>query len=147
MMLHYMEICEWPRKHIDSFTLFYFNLEINEMCSQTHRERILLAYQARVRRQWHEDLMRQKGFNITIINQKLLSSVAEEVWDSICTESIKQVSDILTSSSSFCQLTNTLPSFTSHFVYATSAYLHPCQHKHMPCHAMPNANATSLHTF
>ena len=93
-MLRYMEICEWPRKHIDAFTLFYFNLEIDEMRLRTHGERILLAYQAIVRRQWHEDLTRGKGFNIAAVNQKLLSSVADEVWDSIRTESIKQISNI-----------------------------------------------------
>ena len=91
-MLQYLEVCGWPPKHVQSFTLFYFNLELEPMCSRPHGEKVLTIYQAKVRRQWHDDLAQGKGFNIMQINQKLLSAVAEEVWDTVRTDAIKKVS-------------------------------------------------------
>jgi len=32
-MLLYMELCNWPPKHIESFARFYFHLELDPMCS------------------------------------------------------------------------------------------------------------------
>jgi len=91
-LLWYMDQCDWPHKHVQSFAHFYFNIEIEPMCSQPNGERVLIAYQAKVRRQWHDDLARGQGFNIAPINQKLLSTIAEEVWDSVRLEAIKKVS-------------------------------------------------------
>jgi len=91
-MLRYMELCNWPPKHVESFARFYFHLELDPMRSRPNGERVLLAYQAKVRRQWHEDIARGQGFNIAPINQKLLATVAEEVWDAIRLEAVKKVS-------------------------------------------------------
>ena len=55
-MLCYMEICNWPQKHAESFARFYLHLELDPMRSCPNRERVLLAYQAKVRCQWHEDI-------------------------------------------------------------------------------------------
>jgi len=43
-MLQYMDLCSWLQKHVQSFTHFYFNIEL------------LIMYQAKVRRQWHNNL-------------------------------------------------------------------------------------------
>jgi len=94
MMLQYMELCNWPPRHIDSFARFYFHLELDPMCSHPNGERVLLAYQAKARHQWHEDIACRQGFNITQINPKLLATVADEVWDMICLKSIKKVSNV-----------------------------------------------------
>ena len=91
-MLRFMDLCDWPQKHVQSFAHFYFNIEVDPMCSQPNGERILIAYQAKVRRQWHDDIARGQGFNIAPINQKLLNTVAEEVWDTIRVDAIKKVS-------------------------------------------------------
>jgi len=64
------------------------------MCSHPNGERVLLAYQAKARRQWHEDIARGQGFNIAQINPKLLATVADEVWDMIRLESVRKVSNI-----------------------------------------------------
>ena len=87
-----MDQCDWPHKHIQSFAHFYFNIEIKLMRLRPNGERVLIAYQAKVRRQWHDDLARGQGFNIAPINQKLLSMIAKEVWDSVRLEAIKKVS-------------------------------------------------------
>ena len=61
-MLRYMEICDWPQKHTESFARFYLHLELDPMRSHPNREWVLLAYQAKVRRQWHEDIAWGQGF-------------------------------------------------------------------------------------
>ena len=91
-MLRYMDLCGWPLKHTQSFAHFYFNLELDPMHAHPNSEKVLIIYQAKVRRQWHDDLSRGEGFNIAQVNQKLLSAVAEEVWDAIRTDAIKKVS-------------------------------------------------------
>lgn len=55
-MLRYMDLCGWPPKHIQSFTHFYFNLELDPMCAHPNGKKVLIVYQAKVRRQWHDDL-------------------------------------------------------------------------------------------
>ena len=47
-MLHCIELCNWPPKHVDSFARFYLHLELDPMCSHPNRERVLIAYQAKV---------------------------------------------------------------------------------------------------
>jgi hypothetical protein len=94
-MLRYMELCSWPLKHVKSFARFYLHLELDPMRSRPNGERILLAYQAKVRRQWHDDIARGQGFNIAQINQRLLATVTEEVWDTIRLEAIRKVSFLL----------------------------------------------------
>ena len=91
-MLRYMDLCGWPPRHSQSFAHFYFNLELDPMRARPNGEKVLILYQAKVRRQWHDDLSRGEGFNISQINQRLLSAVAEEVWDTIRTDAIKKVS-------------------------------------------------------
>jgi len=56
MMLRYMELCNWPSKHVESFAKFYLLLELNLMCSCPNRECVLLAYQSKVWHQWHDDI-------------------------------------------------------------------------------------------
>ena len=87
-----MELCNWPPKHIDSFAIFYLHLELDLMCSCPNGEWVLLAYQAKVRRQWHDDIAHSQGFNIAQINQRLLATVAKEVWDVIRLEAVRKVS-------------------------------------------------------
>ena len=91
-MLCFMDLCNWPQKQVQSLAHFYFNIKLDPMQSCPNGEKVLIAYQARVRWQWHDDLSRGLGFNITPINQKLLSTVAEEVWDMIKSDVIKKVS-------------------------------------------------------
>jgi len=48
-MLHFMDLCDWPQKHIQSLAHFYFNIKLEPMQSCPNGEKILIAYQARVR--------------------------------------------------------------------------------------------------
>ena len=47
-MLCFMDLCNWPQKHIQSLAHFYFNIELEPMWSCPNGEKILIAYQARV---------------------------------------------------------------------------------------------------
>ena len=91
-MLCFMYLCRWPQKHVQSLAHFYFNIELNLMWSHPNSEKILITCQARVRWWWHDNLSRGSGFNIMPINQKVLSTVAEEVWDMIKSNAIQKAS-------------------------------------------------------
>ena len=91
-MLRHMELCNWPPKHVDSFARFYLHLELDLMRSRPNGGGVLLAYQAKVWRQWHDNIAWGQGFNIAQINQRLLASVAEEVWDAIRLKAMRKVS-------------------------------------------------------
>ena len=71
----------WPEDLVDVLSHFYIQLEMHEMRSRKHGEEILLIYQARVRLSWHDALKRGEGFDLSVINDKLLSAVSEEYWD------------------------------------------------------------------
>jgi len=102
------------------------------MCSCPNREKVLLTYQARVRCQWHDDLTRGQGFNIAPINQKLLSTIAEEVWDTVRTDVIKQVS---TYSKNFSTYSERPLSPSPHLNHPSPDLLHAIpRHFAKPCH-------------
>ena len=141
-MLRFMDLCDWPQKHVQSFTHFYFNIEVDPMRSWPNREKILITYQAKVRRQWHNDIARGQGFNIAPINQKLLSTVAEEVWDSVRVDMIKKVSECLIT---LCfVLTFSLP-LPSPYAYPTLHIAMPCHHA-IPCYATITCVPPDCHT-
>jgi len=71
----------WPSKHIQALALFFVRLETHPMRTQPYGEEILLRYQARVRRDWHDRLKRGTGaFNISLINEIQLQAISNEVW-------------------------------------------------------------------
>jgi hypothetical protein len=132
-LIRYMEICGWPQKHTQSFAHFYFNLELDPMRARPNGEKVLIIYHAKVRRQWHDDLSRGQGFNIAPINQKLLDTVAEEVWDKIKTEAIKKVSTL-----SEPHLTHTKSLFPLLYYSLTYYIRHQTNTFATPRHAMPS---------
>ena len=134
-LIRYMEICSWIQKHIQSFAHFYFNLELDLMHARPNGEKVLIIYHARVRRQWHDDLSQGQGFNIMQINQKLLSAVTEEVWDTIRTEAIKKVSTPSKPHLTHAKSLFSLPHYSlAHLICPqTNAFCHtmPFYHVHM----------------
>jgi hypothetical protein len=90
--LQHASAANWPSSHIKSLAEFFLNLEIHPTRNRKHGENILLIYQARVRRNWHDQLKRNMGFNIGTMNNSLLQAISEEFWDSLRTESFREVS-------------------------------------------------------
>ena len=72
---------KWPPKHIEALTTFFFNLEIHEYRNKIKGDEALLSYACRSRREWHTKLKLNVGFNIGIINERLLRKAYDEIWD------------------------------------------------------------------
>ena len=68
------------------------NLEIHPFRLRPHGEKALTLYQAKVRRNWHDKLKHNQGFNISIINETLLQSILMEVLDKVHLDGIREVS-------------------------------------------------------
>jgi len=91
-MIHYMNKLGWPEKHIDALASFYFQLEDHDMRLSPHGDKILLIFQAAVRREWHDAMERNKGFNISIINPVTLRMTTEKFHDKRRAEAMAEVS-------------------------------------------------------
>ena len=83
---------KWPAKHVNALTQFFLQLEMHPFRSRPHGERILILYQARARRDWHDKLKLQQAFNIAHINTGLLRSISDEVWDHVRSAEVREVS-------------------------------------------------------
>jgi hypothetical protein len=90
-MLHFMALYKWPTAHAESLAGFYVALELHPRRHQANGEKILLKYQGRVRRKWHDALDRNEGFNIESIREGLLQTLADEVNDAIRQREIEKV--------------------------------------------------------
>jgi len=94
-MIHYMHKVGWPEKHIDALASFYFQLKDHDMRLRQHGDRILIIFQAKVRREWHNAMEQNKGFNISLINPVTLSGVAMSFHDQKRAESMAEVSKLV----------------------------------------------------
>ena len=110
----------------------------------------------------NDDLSRGEGFNISQINQRLLSVVAEEVWDTIRMDAIKKVSvsqkiSLICTKESFSLLPISfprlhlnkylptryaMPYYHIHEIPTTTFDIMPCHlyTKKLPCHAIHTAD-------
>ncbi|KAH7917947.1 hypothetical protein BV22DRAFT_1042090 [Leucogyrophana mollusca] len=91
--LVHLQKAGWPDKHVNSIATLYWNIENHPYRTRPHRERVLSLYASRARREWHDELKRNKGFNIASINEMLLRTINDEVWDSIRADSMRRVED------------------------------------------------------
>ncbi|KAJ7434034.1 hypothetical protein B0H11DRAFT_2258773 [Mycena galericulata] len=95
-MLTAMQKFGWSPASLQSLAAFWLNLELHPQRSKPHGEQILLAYQARVRLEWHDTLdAGDEGFDVADINETLMWSMADDVWDEVRAEGLRQVSDPL----------------------------------------------------
>ena len=84
VMLHFMAKSGiWEDEHTVALASFYFNLDSHQRKEQKNGKLALLLYQSRVRREWFDALKRDEGFNIALIEEDLLRSLAEEVNNTI----------------------------------------------------------------
>jgi hypothetical protein len=90
-ILQHMTKANWPDDHINALANFFVSLDLHEQRLQPNGEEVLLLYQARVRREWHDALKRNDGFNIAIINETLMRHYTDEVWDRIRLDGMRKV--------------------------------------------------------
>ena len=81
----------WLVTHVESLAEFYMNLEMHERAELDLGKRVLLLYQSWVRREWYDAFKHKEGFNISLIQDKLLCSMAEEVNGNIIFNEIKWI--------------------------------------------------------
>ncbi|KDQ19711.1 hypothetical protein BOTBODRAFT_86076, partial [Botryobasidium botryosum FD-172 SS1] len=82
----------WPERNVDMLGMFFTRIETHPMRYEPHGERILLAYQAQARREWHEALDAGGGFNIAMICDSRLQTVYNQVWSQVRLEESVTVS-------------------------------------------------------
>lgn len=83
---------QWTEKSINAFAQLFTQLELHPYRQREFGERALIIYQARVRREWHDQLRIGSGFNIGIMNEDLLQGVYRELLDKAQVRSLNEVS-------------------------------------------------------
>jgi hypothetical protein len=83
---------QWSQKAITAFAQLFTQLELHPLRQREYGERALITYQARVRREWHDQLKLGSAFNIGIINESLLQSTYKELLDQAQLLSLNEVS-------------------------------------------------------
>ncbi|KAG1789993.1 uncharacterized protein HD556DRAFT_755777 [Suillus plorans] len=107
-LLHINKL-KWPEKHQRALTMFFMNIVAHPYRSEHFGEQALLLYAARVRRDWHDTLVLNNAFDISIFNLTLLKNMSEEVWNRARHESLTEVS-----SSKIVALSNSASDCTPH---------------------------------
>jgi hypothetical protein len=139
---------QWPAKAIMAFAQLFTQLELHPFRQREYGERALITYQARVRREWHDQLKLGSAFNVERMNEDLLQSIYRELLDKAQLLSLKEVSSFFSLSSPHLVLTFFLLSFPPPFVVLPRSLRHaptpctnaPCTMHHAPCtmhHAPP----------
>ena len=64
---------------------------MHERAGTTMGKRVLLLYQSWVRREWFDTFKRREGFNISLIQDKLLYKMSKELNGSVILSEIEQV--------------------------------------------------------
>ena len=84
IVLHFMaKSGTWQAEHTVCVATFYVNLDCHQRKEQKNGKQALLLYQSCARREWFESLKRGVGFNLALIQDDLLHSLAEEVNSTI----------------------------------------------------------------
>ncbi|KAF8808523.1 hypothetical protein BYT27DRAFT_7337751 [Phlegmacium glaucopus] len=81
MFIPLMTRFQWSEKAINAFAQLFTQLELHPYRQREFGERALIIYQARVRREWHDQLKLRSAFNIGVINEELLQSIYKETLD------------------------------------------------------------------
>jgi len=82
----------WSQKAITAFAQLFTQLELHPLRQWEFGERALITYQARVRREWHDQLKLGSAFNIGIINEDILQNTYRELLDQAQLFSLNEVS-------------------------------------------------------
>ncbi|KAK7020814.1 hypothetical protein R3P38DRAFT_2534730 [Favolaschia claudopus] len=89
-LLKEMEAAKWPKEYIMALAEFFFHIDSHPMRHEKHGEKTLLLFQARVRREWHDQLKQGSFFNIAKINEDLLRVIRHDVHDKLQLDAVRQ---------------------------------------------------------
>ncbi|KAJ7156784.1 hypothetical protein C8R46DRAFT_909799 [Mycena filopes] len=75
-----LEAAGWPQAYRAMMATFFYGIENHDsrLNHDEYADNILIIYQAESRRFWHGALTQGKGFNLALINDKLLDSVSRK---------------------------------------------------------------------
>ncbi|KAH8985116.1 hypothetical protein EDB86DRAFT_2960486 [Lactarius hatsudake] len=91
-MPHFMaQSGAWPPDHVDSLAGFFIALELHPRRVQDNGNTVLILYQSRVRHEWFDAFKRNQGFDIEVINESFLQTLAEMVNNRIQDRKIEQI--------------------------------------------------------
>jgi hypothetical protein len=119
----------WSAEHIDALKRFFADLETHWLRDEPNGDKTLLIYQARIRRQWHDDLKKVslEAFDIGNISEDFIRSISWEINRKEHQEAMK-----LVSTSSLFTITNSnlipFPIFSLHISNLRTIYAYPTQH-------------------
>ena len=82
---------QWSEKAINAFAQLFTRLELHPYRQREFGERALITYQARVRREWHDQLKLGSAFNVRVINEDLLHAIYKELLDKAQLLSLNEV--------------------------------------------------------
>jgi hypothetical protein len=87
---------QWSEKAINAFAQLFTQLELHPLRQREFGERALITYQARVRREWHDQMKLGSAFNVGILNEDLLQGIYRELLDKAQLRSLNEVSSLQT---------------------------------------------------
>ncbi|KAJ7668266.1 hypothetical protein B0H17DRAFT_1210014 [Mycena rosella] len=94
-MLAAMHKYKWSPESLQALVAFWCNLELHSQRTKPNGEQILLTYQARVRIEWHHaSEAGDEAFNISDINETLMRAIADDFWDDVRDDGVRQVSTL-----------------------------------------------------
>ncbi|GLB44038.1 hypothetical protein LshimejAT787_1502220 [Lyophyllum shimeji] len=126
----------WPDEHTQALVRFFIELENSPYIDREHGKRVVLTYQARVRRSWMDSMKDsdEAVFNIALINNDLMESISREILGSVAADLNRQ-------------LTMTFPPSSSTHPPRSATPATPAVPATLLHHATPTAPAMSaLHT-
>jgi hypothetical protein len=81
----------WPEKHQQALAMFFTLVTNHEHCMHPRGEKTLLRYAGFVRREWHDQLAQDQGFNIGLFNNALYNSISDDAWETEQDKGLKMV--------------------------------------------------------
>ncbi|KAJ7785163.1 hypothetical protein DFH07DRAFT_763770 [Mycena maculata] len=70
----------WPETHVKAISQFFYAIESHSWRAQDHGEKVLMIYADRFHLEWFQTLGTPKAFNLSIINDALLSKISDEYF-------------------------------------------------------------------
>ncbi|KAF8833212.1 hypothetical protein BDN67DRAFT_1059011 [Paxillus ammoniavirescens] len=134
--LNHAKKANWPTTNLDALAKFFWFLEIHPSVQLPLGEKIILTYASRVRLDWHRELKAGRGYDISVINGRLLDTITRDIEGhdndrvkSKASNSVHPLPPLVSPCFFPLPLSNSLQSF----VMGHSPPLLP---SHPPCHPM-----------
>lgn len=90
-----IQAADWPEKHCHSLENLFYIIENHEKHVDPHVNEALLMYTDCIRQHWHCALRQDKGYEISVLNKKLLSYKMEELRGKHADKTLPQVSHLV----------------------------------------------------